>query len=39
MTLSVRKVFIDCRYLVSGDSSNVEYELPEVLELPKDTIA
>jgi hypothetical protein len=39
MTLSVRKVFIDSRYLVSGDSSNFEYELPEVLELPKDTIA
>ncbi len=39
MTLAVRKVFIDSRYLVSGDSSNFEYELPEVLELPKDTVA
>ena len=39
MTLSVRKVFIDSRYLVTGDSSDFEYELPEVLELPKDTIA
>jgi hypothetical protein len=39
MSLAVRKVFIDSRYLVSGDSSNFEYELPEVLELPKDTVA
>ena len=39
MTLAVRKVFIDSRYLVSGDSSNFECELPEVLELPKDTVA
>jgi hypothetical protein len=39
MTLAVRKVFIDSRYLTSGDSSNFEYELPEVLELPKDCCA
>ena len=39
MTLSVRKLFIDSRCLVSGTSSNFEYELPEVLELPKDTVA
>ena len=39
MSLAVRKVYIDSRYLVSGDSSNFEYELPEVLELPKDTVA
>jgi hypothetical protein len=39
MSLAVRKVYIDSRYLVSGDSSNFQYELPEVLELPKDTVA
>ncbi len=39
MSLSVRKLFIDSRFLASGDSSSFEYELPEVLELPKDTVA
>ena len=39
MTLAVRKIFIDSRFLASGDSSSFEYELPEVLELPKDTVA
>ncbi len=39
MTLAVRNIFIDSRFLASGDSSSFEYELPEVLELPKDTVA
>ena len=39
MTLAVRKIFIDSRFLALGDSSSFEYELPEVLELPKDTVA
>jgi hypothetical protein len=39
MSLSVRKIFIDSRFLVSGDSSSFEYELPEVVELPADTVA
>jgi hypothetical protein len=39
MTLSVRKLFIDSRFAVSGDSSSFQYELPEVLELPHDTVA
>jgi hypothetical protein len=39
MTLSVRKIFIDSRFLVSGDSSRFRYELPEVVELPPDTVA
>ena len=39
MTLAVRKLFVDSRFLASGDSSSFEYELPEVLELPKDTVA
>jgi hypothetical protein len=39
MTLPVRKIFIDSRFLVSGDSSSFQYELPEVVELPQDTAA
>ena len=39
MTLSVRKIYIDSRFLVSGDSSRIRYELPEVVELPPDTVA
>ena len=39
MTLAVRKLFVDSRFLALGDSSSFEYELPEVLELPKDTVA
>jgi hypothetical protein len=38
MSLAVRKVFIDSRFAVSGDSSNFQYELPEVVELPNDTV-
>ena len=38
MTLAVRKIFIDSRFLAAGDSSSFDYELPEVLELPKDTV-
>ena len=39
MTLAVRKIFIDSRFLALGNSSSFDYELPEVLELPKDTVA
>ena len=39
MSLSVRKLFIDSRFAVSGDSSSFQYELPEVVELPHDTVA
>ncbi len=38
MTLSVRKLFIDSRFAVVGDSSNFQYELPEVIELPDDAV-
>ena len=38
-TLSVRKLYVDSRYLSSGDPSSFEYELPETVELPKDTVA
>ncbi len=39
MTLAVRKIYIDSRFLTSGNSSSFQYELPDVLELPKDTVA
>ncbi len=39
MTLAVRKIYIDSRFLTSGNSSSFQYELPEVLELPKYTVA
>ncbi len=39
MSLSVRKLFVDSRFAVSGDSSSFEYELPEVVELPPDAVA
>ncbi len=39
MSLSVRKLFIDSRFAVSGDSSSFQYELPEVVELPHDAVA
>jgi hypothetical protein len=39
MSLSVRKLFIDSRFAVSGNSSSFEYELPEVVELPHDAVA
>ncbi len=39
MSLSVRKLFVDSRFAVSGDSSSFEYELPEVVELPHDAVA
>ncbi len=35
MTLAVRKVFIDSRSLVPGDSAIFDNELPEFWELPK----
>jgi hypothetical protein len=38
MSLAVRKLFVDSRFLVSGDSSSFEYELPEVVELPNDAV-
>ena len=37
--LSVRKLYIDSRYRASGTASNFEYELPETVELPKNTRA
>ena len=39
MSLSVRKLFVDSRFAVSGDGSAFEYELPEVVELPHDAVA
>jgi hypothetical protein len=38
MTLSIRKIYIDSRFAVSGNSSSFEYELPEVIELPTDSV-
>ena len=37
--LSVRKLYIDSRYRATGTASNFEYELPETIELPKNTKA
>ena len=37
--LSVQKLYIDSRYRASGTASNFEYELPEKVELPKNTRA
>ena len=37
--LSVRKLYIDSRYRASGTPSKFEYELPETVELPKNTRA
>ena len=37
--LSVRKLYIDSRYRATGTASNFEYELPETIELPKNTRA
>ena len=34
-----RKLYIDSRYRASGSPSNFEYELPETVELPKNTRA
>ena len=39
MELPVRKLYIDSRYLSSGNTSNFEYELPEIVNLPKETAA
>ncbi len=39
MSLAVRKLFVDSRFAVSGDSSSFEYELPEIVELASDTVA
>ena len=39
MELGVRKLYIDSRFLSSGTTSNFEYELPEVVDLPKQTAA
>ncbi len=38
MSFAVRKLFVDSRFAVSGDSSSFEYELPEVVELPHDAV-
>ena len=37
--LSVRKLDVDSRFLNSGTPSSFDFELPEVLELPRDTVA
>ena len=37
--LSVRKIYIDSRYRASGSPANFEYELPQTVELPKNTRA
>ena len=37
--LSVRKLYIDSRFSQSGTPSSFEFELPEVLDLPRDTVA
>ncbi len=39
MSLSVRKLFVDSRFAVEGDSSSCSYKLPEVVELPHDAVA
>ena len=38
-TLPVRKLYIDSRYLSTGTPAKFEYELPETVDLPKDTVA
>jgi len=37
--LSVRKLYIDSRFLKSGTPSSFDFELPEIVELPRDTVA
>ena len=37
--LQTRKVYIDSRFLKSGTPSSFEFELPEILDLPRDTVA
>jgi len=36
---SVRKLYIDSRFLKSGTPSSFDFELPEIVELPRDTVA
>ena len=37
--LSVRKLYVDSRFLKSGTPSSFDFELPEIVELPRDTVA
>ena len=37
--LSARKLYVDSRFLKSGTPSNFNFELPEVLDMPRDTVA
>ena len=39
MELSVRKLYIDSRFLTNGTTSSFEYELPEVVNLPTNSAA
>lgn len=37
--LSVRKLYVDSRFATRGSSHDFEFELPEIVELPKDVVA
>ena len=37
--LQTRKLYIDSRFLKAGTPSSFDFELPEILELPRDTVA
>ena len=37
--LSTRKLYVDSRFLQSGTPSSFDFELPEILDLPRGTIA
>ena len=38
--LSVRKLYVDSRFAAAGGtSSSFDFELPEIVELPRDTVA
>ena len=37
--LSTRKIYIDSRFLQSGTPSSFDFELPEIIDLPRDTVA
>ena len=37
--LQTRKLYIDSRFLRAGTPSSFDFELQEILELPRDTVA
>ena len=37
--LQTRKLYVDSHFLKSGTPSSFDFELPEILELPRDTVA